>query len=134
MIVVTNQAGVGRGYYNWAAFEAVQTAIEEKLSEAGAWLDGAWACAYHPDADAEYRVEDHSHRKPNPGMLLEARAAMGLSMARSWMVGDKVDDVEAGIRAGVKRSILVATGYGRELRKQAEERFRGNEWSSICGI
>jgi D-glycero-D-manno-heptose 1,7-bisphosphate phosphatase len=132
VILVTNQAGVGRGYYTWSEFEAVQEALETKLNESGAWLDAVWACAYHPDALEPYRAANHTHRKPNPGMLLDAAGRMGLNLNESWMVGDKICDLEAGLSAGVGAAVHVETGYGKELREKAEKHFRGNGRIRFC--
>ncbi len=112
VIVVTNQAGVGRGYYGWGEFEAVQRCLEERLGESGAHLDAVWACGYHPEGRGALGV-DHAFRKPKPGMLLDAQEKMGADLCASWLVGDKAIDVEAGLAAGLAGSILVRTGYGR---------------------
>lgn len=117
VIVITNQAGVGRGYYGWGEFEAVQSRIEERLAEAGAHLDAVWACGYHPEGRGALGV-DHPFRKPKPGMLLDAQKEMGADLERSWLAGDKVIDVEAGLAAGLAGSILVRTGYGRQQESQ----------------
>lgn len=101
VVVVTNQSGVGRGYYTWADFEAVQAKLETELAKAGAWIDGLWACGFHEDGLGEYSVKNDAFRKPNPGMLLEAAGQMGLELSASWMVGDRWSDIEAGLRAGV---------------------------------
>jgi D-glycero-D-manno-heptose 1,7-bisphosphate phosphatase len=132
VVMVTNQAGVGRGYYNWSEFETVQDALETELRKVGARLDGVWACAYHGDAIGEFRVDNHSHRKPNPGMLLEAARGMGLNVAQSWMVGDKTCDIQAGINAGVLASVHVKTGYGGNVRKQLEELYHGSDQVRFC--
>lgn len=113
-IVVTNQAGIGRGYFSWEEFQETQTAIESTLQKEGARLDGVWACAYHPDGVGEFR-KDHPFRKPNPGMLLDAAKHLGLDLSRSWMVGDKLLDLESAQAAGLAGAVLVRTGYGREL-------------------
>lgn len=109
VIVITNQAGIGRGYYQWPDFESVQTEIERQLELTGGWLDGIWACGYHPE---------HSFRKPNPGMLLDAAQQMGVDLARSWLAGDKIIDIEAAKRAGLAGAVLVRTGYGSSHEKQ----------------
>lgn len=111
VILVTNQAGIGRGYYDWATFEATQTVIEEGLAREGATLDGVWACAYHPDGVGEL-ARDHEFRKPHPGMVLDAAKALSVDLGRSWMVGDKLLDVECAQRAGLAAAVLVRTGYG----------------------
>lgn len=111
VIVITNQAGVGRGYYGWGEFEEVQACIEERLAQSGAHLDAVWACGYHPEGRGALGV-DHAFRKPRPGMLLDARQKMGADLESSWLAGDKAIDVEAGVAAGLAGSILVRTGYG----------------------
>ncbi len=119
VIVVTNQAGIGKGRFGWADYEAVMERIRELLAVEGAHLDAVYACPFHEAAEGEYQVADHPERKPNPGMLLRAAAEHGLDLSRSWMVGDKALDVEAGRRAGC-RVALVRTGYGRELDAEAD--------------
>jgi D-glycero-D-manno-heptose 1,7-bisphosphate phosphatase len=106
--LVTNQSGVGRGYYSWQDFEAVQGAIETRLAEAGAWLDGVWACGYDPEAAGVDGVNDHPWRKPNPGMIQDAALELGLNLELSWMAGDRLSDVQAGLRAGVQRLIQIS--------------------------
>ncbi|MBS1767413.1 MAG: HAD family hydrolase [Acidobacteria bacterium] len=119
VIVVTNQSGIGRGYYGWAEFEAVMARLSELLAAEGAHVDAAYASPHHEAGQGEYAVANHPDRKPNPGMLLRAAEAHGLDLARSWMVGDKSLDVEAGHRAGC-RSCLVRTGYGRGEAAEAD--------------
>ena len=111
VVVVTNQSGIGRGYYGWADFEAVMARMKALLGESGASLDATYASPHHEAGQGEYAVADHPDRKPNPGMLRRAAEEHGLDLGRSWMVGDKAIDVEAGRRAGC-RTCLVKTGYG----------------------
>lgn len=112
VIVVTNQAGIGRGYYTWAEFEQVQAEIEARLRPGV--IDGIWACGYHGEGGTGEFRKDHPWRKPHPGMLLDAAGAMGIDLSRSCLVGDKVLDIECAIQAGLPRAILVRTGYGAE--------------------
>ncbi len=119
VIVVTNQAGIGKGIFDWKDYEAVMVRLRELLAAEGAHLDAAYACPYHAEARAPYRVADHPDRKPNPGMLLRAAAEHDLDLKRSWMVGDKALDLEAGRRAGC-RVALVRTGYGATLEAEAD--------------
>jgi D-glycero-D-manno-heptose 1,7-bisphosphate phosphatase len=114
VIVVTNQAGIGRGKYAWADYHAVMARIAELLAEAGAHLDGSYAAPHHPKAAGAYCHPDHPDRKPNPGMLLRAAEEHGLDLARSWMIGDKALDLGAGRNAGC-RVALVRTGYGEQV-------------------
>lgn len=111
VVVVTNQSGIGRGYYGWEEFAAVMSRMGALLALENAHLDAVYAAPHHGEGLGEYAVADHSDRKPNPGMLQRAAEEHGFDLARSWMVGDKAMDVEAGRRAGC-RTCLVRTGYG----------------------
>ncbi len=119
VVLVTNQAGIGRGYYEWADFAAVQERLHALLGEAGAALDMVLACAFHEDGVPPHDVADHPWRKPGPGMLLAAGEAMGLDLAQSWIVGDKAIDMAAGRAAGVAGGFHVATGHGAQQRESA---------------
>jgi D-glycero-D-manno-heptose 1,7-bisphosphate phosphatase len=112
VVIVTNQSGIGRGLYDWRAFATVQKAILDELAEAGAFVDAVYACPHHRVADAPYDHPDHPARKPNPGMLLRAAAALPIDMASSWVVGDRASDVEAGLRAGIAGGVHVLAGHG----------------------
>ena len=114
VLVVTNQAGIGKGKYGWADFQAVMDRIGALLAAAGAHMDGVYAAPHHAKGVGGYRHPDHPDRKPNPGMLLRAAEEHGIDLARSWMVGDKELDLGAGRNAGC-RVALVRTGYGSEV-------------------
>jgi len=110
VVVVTNQSGIGRGYFDWEAFEAVQQRIEDLLSaHEGAKWDAVLACPHHRDALPPYRHPDHPCRKPNPGMFTDARDILNIDLSRSWIIGDKAGDLEAGKRAGLTGGVHVAT-------------------------
>lgn len=111
VVVVTNQSGIGRGKYGWQDFAAVMDRMGSLLALEHARIDAVYASPHHEHALGEYAVADHPERKPNPGMLLRAAEEHGLDLARSWMVGDKAIDLEAGRRAGCQVA-LVRTGYG----------------------
>jgi D-glycero-D-manno-heptose 1,7-bisphosphate phosphatase len=119
-VIVTNQAGVARGYFGEELVHEVHDVLRRELAEAGARLDGIYYCPHHPEVgEAAYRRECDC-RKPKPGMLLRAREEMGIDLAASYMVGDTVKDLGAGRAAGAT-TILVLTGYGRgELAHQAQ--------------
>jgi D-glycero-D-manno-heptose 1,7-bisphosphate phosphatase len=119
VVVVTNQAGIGRGYYGWAEFAAVQRAILSALAREGARIDAVYACAHHPEGQGSFAHPDHPARKPNPGMLLWAVADLALDLKQSWLVGDKAIDVEAAKRAGIAGALQVATGHGSAERQRA---------------
>ena len=103
VIVVTNQSGVGRGYYTESDVQVLHAQMSESLAEVGGRIDAYYYCPDHPDAvDPAYRHPDPPNRKPNPGMLRRAMAEWPVDVARSVMVGDKEGDIEAGRRAGVR--------------------------------
>lgn len=110
-VVMTNQSGVARGYLSLEVLQAVNDALVGQLKAEHAFLDGVYVCVHHPtEGEAPYRARCDC-RKPAPGLLLRAASDLGVDLARSWTVGDKISDVLAGQRAGT-RSILVLTGYG----------------------
>ena len=103
VIIVTNQSGIGRGYYDEAAMHAVHEALNAHLATAGAHIDAVYFAPHHEDATIErYRQADHPDRKPNPGMLLKAMSDYAIDRERSFLIGDKQSDLEAARRAGVK--------------------------------
>ncbi len=116
VVLVTNQAGIGRGYYGWEEFVAVQHAIALRLETEGARFDAVYACPHHPDGTGAFRHLDHPARKPNPGMILRAASDLALDLRRSWLVGDKASDIDAAKRAGLAGAMLVMTGYGETER------------------
>lgn len=111
-ILVTNQAGVARGYFSEDMVKAVHQRMTEELEASGATLDAVYYCAHHPSVgELPYRY-DCDCRKPKPGLLLRAASDFNLNLTNSWMVGDRYSDVELARNAGVK-SVLVLSGYGR---------------------
>lgn len=109
-VVVTNQSGVARGYYDEAAVDAFHAHMQAELAQAGARIDAFYACFHHADAaDARWRHSDHPDRKPNPGMILRAAREHDLELGRSVLIGDRPSDLEAARRAGV-RGVLYAGG------------------------
>jgi D-glycero-D-manno-heptose 1,7-bisphosphate phosphatase len=119
IVIVTNQSGIGRGFYGWDEFRAVQAALCTALTMVGAKFDAVMACAYHADALEPFRIENHPWRKPNPGMILEAGNRMKLDLSRSWIVGDRSDDIAAGQAARLRGGVLIATGHHEQLKQWA---------------
>jgi D-glycero-D-manno-heptose 1,7-bisphosphate phosphatase len=109
VLFIVNQAGIGRGYYTEDEMWATQRALEARLAEEGSRLDGFYFCPHHPESGC-------GCRKPQPGMLLRAAAELGINLRRSFVVGDKLSDLQAGRRAGC-RDVLVQTGYGQEAQE-----------------
>ncbi len=103
VIVVTNQSGVGRGYYSEAAVHALHAQMQADLAKAGAHIDAFYLAPQHPEAaDLAYRHPDPPLRKPNPGMILKALADWPIDQPASFLVGDKLSDLEAASRAGIR--------------------------------
>ncbi len=117
VVLVTNQSGIGRGYYDWAQFGIVQDEICRRLAETGARFDMVLACAYHEAANPPFNVAEHDWRKPRPGMLRAAGQALGLDLNRSWIVGDSKSDMAAGRAAGLAGGVHVLTGHGKRDRQ-----------------
>ncbi|MDB5313708.1 MAG: gmhB 3 [Gemmataceae bacterium] len=125
VVVVTNQSGVARGLFTAGAVDAVHAHLSELLAGYGARIEAFYFCPHYPTADVEAYRSDCACRKPKPGMLLRAAADLGLDLGRSWMVGDRASDLEAGAAAGT-RTILVRTGYGAAADATTLDRTRLN--------
>jgi len=131
VIMATNQAGIGKGYFDWENFEEVQEEITDVLKKGNAFLDAIIACPYHENGIEKYRFDNHPFRKPNPGMIIFAAEQLGIVLERSWMVGDKLSDIEAAVGAGLYGAVHVETGYGKEQRKKIET-LQKNSFEIIC--
>lgn len=110
IVVVTNQGGVARGKYTEQDVDAVHERIRHLVAAqcSGARIDRFYYCPYHPQATVMRYKQEHPWRKPQPGMLLQAASDLNLDMARSWMIGDQMRDIEAGDAAGVRTILLRA--------------------------
>jgi len=121
-IVVTNQAGVARGYYPEKQILLLHEKLQRLLQEGGAELDAIYYCPHHPDVGEPPYRRDCDCRKPKLGMIHTAEKDLGVDAKRSYMVGDKLSDVEFGKRAGCI-SILVLTGYGKGELEHNREKY-----------
>jgi D-glycero-D-manno-heptose 1,7-bisphosphate phosphatase len=111
-IVITNQSGIGRGFFDEAFVDRVHEEMGRRFLAEGVLIDGFYYCPHHPTEGVGPYRQTCSCRKPEPGLLLKAAADLGIDLGRSYMIGDMPKDVEAGQRAGAK-GILVRTGYGK---------------------
>lgn len=132
VVAVTNQAGIGRGYYGWKEFLDVEEAIARELNRYGACLDAVIACPFHRAGIEPWRHPAHPARKPNPGMLLAARQFLNIDLQRSWIIGDKICDLQAGRNAGLRGGMHVLTGHGREHRNDVST-VAGDGFELRCG-
>jgi D-glycero-D-manno-heptose 1,7-bisphosphate phosphatase len=110
LIIVSNQSGVGRGYYTLDDVAKVNARVCADLARAGVRFEKIYFAPEAPEQPSR-------GRKPSPQFLFDARDEFGLDLAQSYMIGDKLIDVECGWNAGVKQSLLVRTGYGAELER-----------------
>ena len=120
VFIISNQSGVARGLFSEKDVKRVNMALLELLEKENASIDGIFYCPHHPDfGEPEYR-KDCSCRKPKIGMLQQAGKKFKIDLKKSFVVGDKMTDVQTGNVAGA-RSILVLTGYGRKEQRLLEE-------------
>lgn len=110
LFIVSNQSGVGRGYFTLAEVEKVNACITREFARQGVVFHKIYIAPEAPDQPSR-------GRKPSPQFLFDARDEFGLDLAQSYMIGDKLIDLECGWNAGVQRSILVRTGYGAEQER-----------------
>jgi D-glycero-D-manno-heptose 1,7-bisphosphate phosphatase len=108
LVIVTNQAGIARGYYTEADFEMLMSWMEGELRAQAVKVDAIYYCPYHPEHGiGEYRRE-HEDRKPGIGMLRRAEREFGVVLADSVMVGDRCSDIAAANKAGLRQAFLVS--------------------------
>lgn len=110
LIVVTNQSGIGRGYYSEADFAVLTQWMKTQFSEQGCDIDAVYFCPHHPEKALPQYLQQCDCRKPMPGMLLQGIAEFSLNASECVMIGDKSSDIKAAKAAGLGRAILVRSG------------------------
>ncbi len=113
LVVITNQSGVARGYFTEKALRPVEAKLRDLLTAAGGYLAGFYYCPHHPQGSVSEYAVVCACRKPEAGLFFRAAIDHNIDLGRSWMVGDVLDDVEAGRRAGC-RTILINNGSETE--------------------
>jgi D-glycero-D-manno-heptose 1,7-bisphosphate phosphatase len=116
LFIVSNQSGVGRGYFTMTEVERVNQRLVELLAKHGVRIEKIYIAPEAPEQPSR-------GRKPSPQFLFDARDEFGLDLAQSFMIGDRLIDMECGWNAGVKQSILVRTGYGAESERQHRDKL-----------
>ena len=120
LVIVTNQAGVARGYYGEEDVKALHCYLNRLLAEEGAQIDRFFYCPHHPvHGLGQYRIACHC-RKPETGMFEMAEKEFPIDKAHSYLIGDTLSDMEAGERYGV-RTVLIGTGYGKGIYERLED-------------
>lgn len=107
LIVVTNQAGIARGYYTEADFELLMVSMRAALQFEGVELDAVYFCPFHPEHGVGEYKREHEDRKPGTGMLRRGAREFGVSLAESVMVGDRCSDIAAANAAGLRQAFLM---------------------------
>jgi D-glycero-D-manno-heptose 1,7-bisphosphate phosphatase len=125
-IVITNQAGIGRGYYSEADFLALTEWMCAQFKAADASIDKVYFSPFHPTAGLGQYLRDHFSRKPNPGMILSAEEDLELDLHNSILIGDKASDIHAGFRAGIGTLVLYSN--------KVPESLRGTNYSRISRL
>ena len=125
IVMVTNQSGVGRGYFTLQDVEKVHEHMANEMSSEQVSMLHVYVAPEAPDAPSP-------GRKPSPQFLFDARDEYGIELGRSYMVGDKLIDLECGWNAGVRKSILVRTGYGAEVESQGADLGKAVVVDDIC--
>jgi D-glycero-D-manno-heptose 1,7-bisphosphate phosphatase len=116
LLIVTNQSGIGRGYFTMADAEKVNEHLCNELARGGIRFEKIYIAP-------EKSEEPSRGRKPSPQFLFDARDEFDLDLSQSFMIGDKIIDLECGWNAGVKKSILVRTGYGAKMERDDAEKI-----------
>jgi D-glycero-D-manno-heptose 1,7-bisphosphate phosphatase len=117
LFIVSNQSGVGRGFFTLADVKKVNDHIRQQFAREGVKFEKIYVAPEAPDTPSR-------GRKPSPQFLFDARDEFGIDLAQSFMMGDKLIDLECGWNAGVRGCILVRTGYGAELERDRPGELR----------
>lgn len=107
LVIVTNQAGIARGFYDEAAFESLMDWMREQMRTQGVELDAVYYCPYHPEHGIGEYKREHEDRKPGTGMLRKAMKELDISLADSVLVGDRCSDIAAANSAGLRQAFLL---------------------------
>ncbi len=114
LIIITNQAGIARGFFTIGILRTIHNKMTNILKENNVILDDIYFCPHHPDFTGPCDC-----RKPNPGMILEAQVNFNIDLSNSYMVGDTLNDIETG-KATKCKTVLVLTGYGNDEQKKIQ--------------
>ncbi|WP_025847905.1 D-glycero-alpha-D-manno-heptose-1,7-bisphosphate 7-phosphatase [Paenibacillus ehimensis] len=117
LIIITNQAGIGRGYYTEEDFHKLNNWMLDRFNEKGIKITKVYYCPYHPVHGIGQYKKDSFDRKPNPGMILKAKEEFEIDLTNSLLVGDKISDIEAGEKANMKKLFLLGSMEVKQLKR-----------------
>ncbi|MGI5835210.1 MAG: D-glycero-alpha-D-manno-heptose-1,7-bisphosphate 7-phosphatase [Chloroflexota bacterium] len=123
LVVVTNQSGVARGYFTEAQLEVFHRRLNDLLCQRGVEISAFYYCPHHPDGVIPQYSRECDCRKPRPGMVLKACFDLAIDPTQSWLIGDILDDVEAGKRAGCRAVLLDLGTEGKPERPEREPEY-----------
>lgn len=135
LVVVSNQSAVARGIVTEEVLGQIHNRLEHLLAQEKSSLDAIYYCPYHPDGVIPKYRRDSDHRKPNPGMLLDAARDLDIDLHQSWMVGNSPSDVEAGARAGCRTIIVDSRAHQQKIKPgQREPDYRAVNLKEVVNI
>ena len=106
VILVSNQPGIAKDHFDMAVFEKIREKMKNELAKASAKIDAEYYCFHHPEAKIDRYKKICDCRKPKPGMILQASRELDIDISKSWMIGDGINDIEAGLNAGCKTILI----------------------------
>tara|TARA_B110000008_G_scaffold279475_1_gene326681 strand:+ start:1365 stop:1949 length:585 start_codon:yes stop_codon:yes gene_type:complete len=124
VVVVTNQAGIGRGFYSLEEFRKLTEWMLTVFKENGALIDGVYFSPFHPTEGLGMFLLEENSRKPNPGMFFEAKKHLHIDLENSLMVGDKASDMCAGLSASISNNFLLSENNQSELSVKLKGKIR----------
>ncbi|MCC3646347.1 HAD family hydrolase [Cytobacillus oceanisediminis] len=117
LIIITNQAGIGRGYYTEDDFRIVNDWMLKQFEVNGIFITKVYYCPYHPEFGLGSYKKNAFCRKPKPGMILDAKKEFNLDLSKSILIGDKESDIEAGVGAGINTNVLIVSSNKQNLQE-----------------
>jgi D-glycero-D-manno-heptose 1,7-bisphosphate phosphatase len=119
IIIITNQAGIGKNLYTNNDFKKLTKYMKDLFIKDGCYVDAVYHCPYHPTQGIGRYLKNSYDRKPNPGMLLKAQKDFNLDMSKSILIGDKISDIEAGNNAFINTNILFSQNKNKNKNKKS---------------
>jgi D,D-heptose 1,7-bisphosphate phosphatase len=128
IIVVTNQAGVAKGYLTKKQVQKINISIQNTLAKKGALIDAFYYCPHHPEGIIKKYTKKCNCRKPKDGMLQEAALDWNIDLSESFLVGDKISDVQAGNEAGCRTILLTQSAKLAKCDHEAKDLYEAVKW------